>query len=246
MFEKINFFIAFIVIFSGTFIIGNLSHFLGENKNWKSSSTRKFNHFGISLISIILFSFVPIENTTATAIFASVGVLIIYTISAKSNNRYVSSIIDSNVRERDMPNGKFFVFLPLITGQLALYVSLLTLNPILVKIAFCSMGFGDGLAEPIGTRYGKHQYVIKDYLWNKENTKSLQGSSAVFFVSLISCFIFLHLYFHISLIKLLLISVFYSIFVTFIEATSPRGLDNFLIILLGSIFLSLIDYYQLL
>lgn len=240
MFEKINFIIAFTVIFSGTFVVGNIANYLGRYKGWRSSSTRKFNHFGVSLISIILFSFVPLENTTSTAIFTSIGILLIYIISAKSNNSYISSIINSNIRDRDLPHGKFFVFLPLITGQFALYLSLLTLNPILVKIAFCSMGFGDGLAEPIGTKYGKNKYVVKDYLWNKENTKSIQGSLAVFFVSIIACFIFLEIYFTFSFLKILLISIFYSSFITAIEAISPRGLDNFLIIFSGSFFLTFI------
>lgn len=45
MFEKIYFTISFIVILSGTFIIGNIANYLANNKQWKSSSTRKFNHF---------------------------------------------------------------------------------------------------------------------------------------------------------------------------------------------------------
>lgn len=240
MFEKIYFTISFIVILSGTFIIGNIANYLANNKQWKSSSTRKFNHFGISFISIISFSFVPLENTTITAVFTSIGILLIYIISANSKNPYLSSIINSNIRERDIPNGKFFVFLPLITGQIALYFCLIMINPILVKIAFCSMGFGDGLAEPIGTKYGKHQYKVKDYFWNKENIKSIEGSSAVFLISLFSCFLFTYLYFNKSLIINISISLTYSSFITFIEAISPRGLDNFLIILMGSLFLSLI------
>lgn len=240
MISNINFPIAFTTIFTGTFLVGNIAFYLGSKRNWRSSSTRKFNHFGVSLISIVLFSFVQLEHTTITAIFTSLGILIIYIISANSKHSFVSSIMNSNIRDRDLPNGKFFVFLPLITGQVALYFCLITMNPIFVKIAFCSMGFGDGLAEPIGTKYGKHTYQVKDLLWKKQNTKSLEGSAAVLVISFLSSFSLLYIYDFKGFIFTVAISIFYSIFVTFIEAVSPRGLDNFLIILMGSVFLSFI------
>ena len=240
MLSNIDFPIAFTIIFTGTFLVGNIAFYLGSKKNWRSSSTRKFNHFGVSLISIILFSFVPLEHTTITAIFTSLGILIIYIISANSKHSFISSIMNSNIRDRDLPNGKFFVFLPLITGQVALYFCLITMNPILVKIAFCSMGFGDGLAEPIGTRYGKHTSQVKDFLWKKQNTKSLEGSAAVLVVSLLASFSLLYIYHFEGFMLTIAISIFYALFITFIEAISPRGLDNFLIILMGSLFLSFI------
>ena len=95
MLSNIDFPIAFTIIFTGTFLVGNIAFYLGSKKNWRSSSTRKFNHFGVSLISIILFSFVPLEHTTITAIFTSLGILIIYIISANSKHSFISSIMNS-------------------------------------------------------------------------------------------------------------------------------------------------------
>ena len=243
MLNQIHFSISIIVIFLSTFIIGNIAYFLKERKNWKSSSSRKFNHFGISLVSIIFFSFIPIADTIVTAIFTSLSILIIYIISANSNRPLVQSIIQSNIRTRDEPHGTFFVFLPLITGQIALYISLIFINPVFAKIAFCSMGFGDGLAEPIGTKFGKHKYKVKDILWKTENTKSLQGSAAVLIVSFLASIIILYVYQSFSYIQIIYLSILYSIFISFIEGISPRGLDNFLIIILGTLFLNTVTKY---
>ncbi|WP_018651334.1 hypothetical protein [Actinobacillus capsulatus] len=158
------------IVFFGAFIIGNDSFYL-KKKGVASSYTRKINHFGLSLVSIIAFSNIPLEDTTKNAILSSILILFVYMLSSISKYRWISAIMESNVRERDMPNGKFFVFLPLITGQIALYISLIYLNPVFAKIAFCSMGFSDGLAEPIGVRFGKHKYTVRDFLWKKGNTK---------------------------------------------------------------------------
>lgn len=229
-------------VFLGTFVIGNLSNFIKEKYKLQSSYARKINHFGISLVSIIVFMYIPIEHTFANAVFTSIVVIFVYTLSCYSKNKYIKSIIESNVRERDEPNGKFFVFLHLITGQLALYTSLFFFNPVFAKIAFCSMGFGDGLAEPIGVRFGKHKYVVNDRIWGVKNTKSIEGSFAVFFVSFISCCSMLALYTDLKYLYLLLISLPYAAFIALVEAISPRGLDNFLIILCGVLSLYAIDW----
>lgn len=241
--QNIDILKCLICVFLGTFVVGNLSNFLKEKYSIKSSYARKINHFGISMVSIIVFMYIPIENTFINAIFTSILVIIVYIFSCYSKNKYIRSIIESNIRDRDQPNGKFFVFLPLITGQLALYVSLYFFNPVFAKVAFCSMGFGDGLAEPIGVRFGKHKYTVNDYIWNVENTKSLEGSFAVFLVSLISCSLMLTLYIvDLKVSYVVLISLVYATIISIVEAISPRGLDNCLIILCGVLLLYAIDW----
>jgi dolichol kinase len=48
-------------------------------------------------------------------------------------------------------------------------------------------GVGDGLAEPVGIRFGKHKYRTRALCSSRKYTRSLEGSACVFFCCLICC-----------------------------------------------------------
>jgi phytol kinase len=70
------------------------------------------------------------------------------------------------------------VFIPFVVYFKHLGHDNLVFIPILVN------GLGDGLAEPIGIRYGKHKYKTRSCLSDREYTRSYEGSLCVFLVSL--------------------------------------------------------------
>lgn len=77
---------------------------------------------------------------------------------------------------------RFMVYLPFIAifGK----ASILVLIPNLIN------EFGDGLAEPVGMRFGKHKYRAKSLwydgkFWNGNFTRSIEGSLTVLIVSAI-------------------------------------------------------------
>lgn len=89
-------------------------------------------------------------------------------------------------------------------------------------VALTSMGFlgwGDGLAPIFGKRYGKHKYKILV-------EKSFEGSIAFFFFGSIAALVFHFLFSYTINIQLILIC---AVVTTFIEAISPKDLDNILI-----------------
>lgn len=45
-------------------------------------------------------------------------------------------------------------------------------------------GIGDGLAEPVGVRFGKHFYRTRALFSKREYTRSLEGSACVFVTSI--------------------------------------------------------------
>jgi len=220
----------------GTLAIGNVA-WLMRSRGVRDGFTRKFNHFGLSIISAILLFGLPDDIFVPTSIATSICVIAIYAWSSLSKNLYIASVVASNVRDRDRPNGAFFVFLPLVSGQLATYTALAIVNPLYAKIAFCAMGLGDGLAEPIGMRFGKRLYTVKDVLWRVRNTKSIEGSSAVFFVSLAASGMGLILSSSLDVSTTLTVSLGFALVMTAVEAIAPRGMDNMLIVGTGAAFL---------
>jgi len=224
------------VVVIGTFLIGNVA-WLMRQKGLRDGFSRKLNHFLLSALSGVCLFGLPDESFVPTAVATSVLVLLIYAWSAKSSREVVSRVIRSNVRDRDGERGNFFVFLPLVTGQIATYSALALVSPLYAKIAFCAMGLGDGLAEPVGLRFGKRRYSIYDPVWRVRNTKSLEGSLAVFSVSLIACLVALWVGEQARGWELIAVALAFAALMTVVEAFSPRGMDNMLIVGTGAAFL---------
>jgi dolichol kinase len=104
---------------------------------------------------------------------------------------------------------KGFLIEPFLFG---LSISILFLLPKeLFLIGSLPLIVGDGFAGVIGYKFGKHKIP-----WNKQ--KTLEGSLAFFFVSLISLAIFFNIY----------ISFLISILATIIESALKKG-ENFLL-----------------
>lgn len=99
--------------------------------------------------------------------------------------------------------------------------------------------FGDGLAEPVGLRFGRHKYRAKSLwyqgkFWHGEFQRSLEGSAMVFLVSILVLFMYEHLFtvsqfvFAIAILPLLM---------TLAEAFSPHTNDGPMLALTGCGFL---------
>ena len=87
-----------------------------------------------------------------------------------------------------------------------------------------SSGLGDGLAEIVGKKWGKHKYQIYALFTNKKYERSLEGSFCVYFFSLIGVLIGYDYY--PSTIKLITTIFALPILTTITEAISPHTWDN--------------------
>lgn len=122
---------------------------------------------------------------------------------------------------------RFIVYLPfiLIFGK----ASILVMIPNLIN------EFGDGLAEPVGIRFGKHKYRTKSLyykgkFWNGNFERSLEGSSMVFLVSIIVVLMYASFFTTPQLIALLIAM---PILMTLAEAVSPHTNDGPMLALVG-------------
>lgn len=125
---------------------------------------------------------------------------------------------------------RFLIYMPFIA---IVDNKIITLIPQLVN------EFGDGLAEPVGLRFGKHRYKTKAIwhdgkFWNGEYHRSLEGSAMVFLVTVLAL-LWYSAYFTMPQLTIALICL--PILMTVAEAISPHTADGPLIGLLGCSFL---------
>ncbi|MDY0978718.1 MULTISPECIES: hypothetical protein [Stenotrophomonas] len=217
------------VVLIGTFVVGNVA-WVFRRRGLRDGFSRKINHFGLSALSALCLFGLPDERFVPTAIATSLCVVAVYAWSSVSSLPLVSNILASNVRDRDGVRGNLFVFLPLLTGQFATYAALALVSPLYAKVAFCAMGLGDGLAEPVGMRFGRRKYAVYDPIWRVRNTKSFEGSSAVLLVSFVCCVVALVSTGLYQPAVWLLVSLLFALSMTVVEAVAPRGMDNMLIV----------------
>ncbi len=93
----------------------------------------------------------------------------------------------------------------------------------LVFIVIMINGIGDGLAEPVGIRFGKHKYQTRAFFTKKKFTRSIEGSACVFFTALATV-VFFGASFGPARFIIVLVSM--PILMTLAEAFAPHSWDN--------------------
>lgn len=225
--------IAVYIVLS-TLVLGNISTLLRKKLNLKDGYSRKINHVGIMLMTLPTLAFLPNHQLIPAVLIASTALIMIYGISAFSTARWIFGIVSGSLRARDAPRARFFFFFPLITFNLALVVMSLCFPLDLIRIAFFSVAIADGLAEPIGLRFGKNNaYQVRDRIWNTFNTKSVAGSLTVMLLSTLT-FLFFSTHWAPLSLSLICIGCIYGLLVSVIEALAPRGTDNMLILVMAT------------
>jgi phytol kinase len=102
-------------------------------------------------------------------------------------------------------------------------------KPYIVAVGVMPMAYGDGFAALIGERYGKWKYKIFA-------NKSIVGSLAMLLFSFLSISCSLSFFAFLSDLRIISqiseiieLSLYVSLWATFVEALSPRGIDNLLV-----------------
>lgn len=171
-------------------------------------ASRKFIHIMLSNWWILAMCF--FEN----AIWASIVPFTFVIINAIS---YKSNLIKVMEREDDKKDGLGTVYYALSLFLLAIYTFGIIKRPEIGLCAILIMGYGDGFAAIIGKKVKSLSYQIGG------TTKTLAGSSTMFFVSFFIVAIFLcSMHADLWMLKSILVAVS----VTVLEAVSVKGTDN--------------------
>jgi phytol kinase len=193
--------------------------FLKRSQTLTTPHTRKICHF---LIFVTAATIHIVWGFRIVCVFGAVASLVIFYSVIRGDGHILYEAI---ARETDAPHRSYYIIVPYFATVVGGVVS----NALAGEMAIIGdlvTGLGDAAGEPIGTRFGKHRYRVPS-VGDVVCTRSYEGSTAVFLVSLISISVVaalsvgpsLDLYAVCSLIALALIS-------TIVEAVSPHGWDN--------------------
>jgi len=98
----------------------------------------------------------------------------------------------------------------------------------IVGVGILAMSYGDGFASIFGARFGKHTYQVF------HDKKSIEGSTIMFLTTLTLLVINFLFYSRPLTVYITTALFFVSLLATFVEALTPRGLDNLTVPLLAS------------
>jgi len=207
------------------------------HKGVKVNYTRKINHFALFFIPVFLRSVFPYERSLGLFIFSCIlGTLIlfIYIKPIRDKVSIISTMFLSLDRPEDRPNTLWWLITQIFVGYLVLVpaVMIFVLNDLagLIWIPILIIIFGDGLAEPVGVRFGMHKYETYAFFSKKKYVRTLEGSACVFLTSLIVILIFYSSFTHLQFIIAL---IFIPVLMTFVEAFSPHTWDGPTLFLAG-------------
>ena len=208
--------------------------------------TRKINHFALFFLPVFIdkqFSTETFTDIVYLAISAAVTVVSLLTFYEPIRKLIppYQLMFEGFDRPEDRPHtlawiwtqivAGFAVMLPMVWlfGQWGL--ESLVLIPILINVV------GDGLAEPVGIRFGKHEYKTRALFTEKEYVRTLEGSACVLITGLIV--VAMH-YEYFTMTQFVLSMLLVPLLMTLTEAYSPHTWDTPFLMFTGYVSLLLI------
>ena len=207
------------------------------HKGMKVNYTRKINHFVLFFIPLFLdrsFAYEESFGLFTMGAVAAVLSLSIYIEPIRKKVPPIATMFTSFDRPEDRPHTLFWLSTQLAAGYMVLlpmivlfyYYDLMAwiFLPVLIN------GIGDGLAEPVGVRYGKHRYTVRALFSKNKFVRTLEGSSCVLFTTILIVVLFHATFTPGQLVATLLVL---PLLMTLAEAVSPHTWDTPFLFLVG-------------
>ena len=190
------------------------------------------------LFAGLFLGYLPEPQLIPSIIFAGVGLILIFGIAAGVPTSGFHRIVEGSLRCENDGKERFHFFFPFTLFIIALILVALYMPLDYVRIAFFTVAISDGIAEPVGLMFGgSNKYTVPDIFWGGEISRSIAGSIGVF----ISSFLLVQLVVPSPLLWNFQVATSYSIIITLLEGTSPKGFDNALIMAVGPLLLCGLD-----
>jgi len=140
----------------------------------------------------------------------------------------------------DRPEDRPFTLWWLTSQNLTTYAVILLLVKLLsfveaqalISISLLASGIGDSLAEPVGTRFGKHKYSTKGFFCDRTYSRSLEGSACVLLTTVVGVWLCRGIF---TPTQLIVAYAILPLLLTIAEAKSPHTWDNPFIMLSGGL-----------
>lgn len=181
-----NFWLGEALKFAALFATAYLLGLWVQRRGIRVNYTRKILHFVLFLFPLTLATYLPFEGSVVTVILSGVlfiGSVLLLSARLRSRSAFLATAFASFDRPEDRP----FTLLWLTTQVLATYVVLIAMllvlqrydKTALIYITVLVAAIGDGLAEPVGVRFGRHTYRTRALFTERRYTRSLEGSACV-------------------------------------------------------------------
>jgi phytol kinase len=134
-------------------------------------------------------------------------------------------LYEAIARENDEPYRTYYIVVPYLATLFGGVAGNICFGPAAL-VGYLVGGLGDAAGEPVGTRWGRHRYVVPT-LSRVKTTRSIEGSAGVFAASLVAILVGLLVSpgLHLTAYSALSIPAI-ALSCTLIEAVSPHGWDN--------------------
>jgi phytol kinase len=179
--------------------------------------TRKIFHFLIFTMAAVLQTGIGLKAVVIFGCWTSAAVLI--AVWRGNGNPFYEAL----ARSKDAPHSSLFILIPLASTAVGGLLSNLFF-PETAFMGYLVAGWADAIAEPVGTRWGKHSYSVPS-LFGVRATRSLEGSSAVLLIGMIAVII-CGAVLDIEIKRILVLALVCGPAATLVEAFSHHGLDN--------------------
>jgi len=219
---------------------------LVKHKGMKVNYTRKINHFVLFFIPLFLDQSFAYEESFvffALGAVAAVLSLAIYIEPIRNKVSPIATMFTSSDRPEDRPHTLFWLTTQLAAGYMVLLpmIVLFYYNDLMAWIFLPVLinGIGDGLAEPIGVRYGRNSYTVQALFSSKKYVRTLEGSACVFLATIL-----IVAFFHATFTpgQLVAALIVLPLLMTLAEAFSPHTWDTPFLFLVGYLTLFGISY----
>jgi len=176
----------------------------------------------------------------------------VFVYPLRTRFRILDIMFASLDRPEDRPNTLYWITTQVFIGYVVLSIFSWycdwTDQPILRALVFIPVfvtGIGDGLAEPIGVRWGRHKYKTRGFCKDRDKiyTRSYEGSACVYVVGVLSCLAFYSKF--ANWLQCALATVVLPPLMTLAEAFSPHTWDTPFLLVTGLLILWADTFVQL-
>ena len=225
--------IIMVILTSVAYASGSLVYYKGVRVNY----TRKINHFALFFVPIFLDNILPAEPSIESIIIVSFLVVVslaIYIKPVRNKSRIIERMFLSFDRPEDRPNTLLWLSTQITFGYLVLIPAIIFFISVgygdLILIPILVNGIGDGLAEPVGVRFGRLKYKTYALFSKIKYERTVEGSACVFFTSLI-VIVFFHSSF--TFAEFFSVLIVFPLVMTLAEAFAPHTWDTPFLFIFG-------------
>jgi len=230
-------------------LVGSIVSYLVKEGKLKVNYSRKIVHFSHILSTLFIngvFLDYNIQYFVASGTISlfhvasgtiSLFQILLFTEPIRSRIALLDFFFLSYDRPEDRPHTVRLAFTQLLAMNVVLYQRAgIPLD--LLAIPMFVTAFGDGLAEPVGVRFGRNKYEVMALFTDRVYTRSYEGSAMVTLSTIFSLVVFRSLFSLNQLIMLLMVMPF---LMTLTEAKAPHTWDNPFLYLVAGLVIYLVS-----